>query len=86
MIPEGNNAFHLGINNQKAFAAGLKVRPVADTVRDTLADWPTRLSKLAPGAQPNFRWMNPQKEATVLAAWKAKKCPPGSAQMMSKEC
>jgi 2'-hydroxyisoflavone reductase len=72
MIPEGENAYHLGINNKKAVAAGLTFRPIADTVRDTLATWPARLAALAPGAQPNFRWMMPEKEVQVLAAWKAK--------------
>ena len=72
MIPEGANAYHLGINNKKAVAAGLTFRSIEATVRDTLADWPTRLAKLPAGQQPNFRWMNPQKEATVLAAWKAR--------------
>jgi 2'-hydroxyisoflavone reductase len=72
MIPEGNNAYHLGINNRKAVAAGLTFRSIAATVRDTLEDWPNRLAKLQAGQRPNFAWMNPQKEATVLAAWKAR--------------
>jgi 2'-hydroxyisoflavone reductase len=72
MIPEGDNEYHLQINNQKAFAAGLTVRPIAETVRDTLATWPARLAELQPGQQPNFRWITPEKEAQVLAAWKAR--------------
>jgi 2'-hydroxyisoflavone reductase len=98
MIPEGENTYHLQINNRKAVAAGLKFRPLADTVRDTLADWPNRLKLLAEAAKanravadtmrdtvaagrlraqaanpkPNFRWITPEKEAQVLAEWKAR--------------
>jgi hypothetical protein len=73
MIPEGNNKYHLAINNRKAVAAGLTFRPTAEIVRDTLADWPRRLALLQPGQQPNFRWITPEKETAMLAAWKAKK-------------
>lgn len=72
LIPEGVNQYHLQINNRKAVAAGLKFRSIGETVRDTLADWPNRLKALPPGGQPNFRWMTPEKEQQVLAAWKAK--------------
>ncbi|MEP7347390.1 MAG: NAD-dependent epimerase/dehydratase family protein [Gemmatimonadaceae bacterium] len=72
MIPEGDNQYHLQINNRKAVAAGLTFRPIAETVRDTLATWPARLAELQPGQQPNFRWITPEKEAQVLAEWKAR--------------
>ena len=72
LIPEGVNQYHLQINNRKAVAAGLTFRSIGETVRDTLADWPNRLKALPPGGQPNFRWMTPEKEQLVLAAWKAK--------------
>jgi 2'-hydroxyisoflavone reductase len=72
MIPEGENEHHLQINNRKAFAAGLTVRPIAETVRDTWATWPARLAALQPGQQPNFRWITPEREVEVLAAWKAR--------------
>jgi 2'-hydroxyisoflavone reductase len=72
MIPEGENEYHLQIKNQKAIAAGLTFTPIAQTVRDTLAAWPARLAELQPGQQPNFRWITPEKEAQVLAAWKAR--------------
>ena len=72
MIPEGDNEYHLQINNRKAFAAGLTFRPIAETVRDTWATWPARLKELQPGQQPNFRWITPEKEAQVLAEWKAR--------------
>ena len=72
MIPEGDNRYHLQINNRKAVAAGLAFRPIAETVRDTLADWPRRLAALPPGQQPNFRWITPEREVEVLAAWRAR--------------
>ena len=55
MIPEGEDAYHLRINNRKAIAAGLTFRSIEETVKDTLATWPARLKALAPGANPNFR-------------------------------
>ena len=50
-------------------AAGLTFTPLATTVRDTLAWWPT-----VPEARrnaPRFA-ITPQREATALAAWKAR--------------
>ncbi|WP_338871610.1 SDR family oxidoreductase [Myxococcus stipitatus] len=54
------------INVDKALAAGLTFRPIADTVRDTLA-WfktepPERQAKLKAG-------LSPEREKEVLAAW-----------------
>jgi len=69
--PEGNNLYHTSLNNAKAVAAGLKFRPLADTVRDVLAWWPERLKLLPAGQQPKF-WITPEREQQVLAAWKAK--------------
>jgi 2'-hydroxyisoflavone reductase len=57
----------------KSVAAGLKHRPLADTVRDLLAWDATR-----PPADPNKRNPNaptpisPEREAELLAAWQAK--------------
>ena len=70
MIPKGDNEHHLQIDNRKAIAAGLKFRPLADTLRDTLADWPNRLAQLPAGQKPNFRWITPEKEKAMLELWK----------------
>lgn len=70
MIPKGDNEHQLQIDNGKALAAGLTFRPHADTLRDTLADWPNRLAQLPAGQKPNFRWMNPEKEVAMLELWK----------------
>jgi len=52
----------------KAIAAGLEFRPLADTARDTLAWWKAR-----PADAPAMRTgLKPEKEAAVLAAWKAR--------------
>ena len=72
MIPEGDEAYHLRINNRKAIAAGLTFRSIEETVKDTLATWPARLKALAPGAAPNFRWITPEREKEVIASWKAR--------------
>ncbi len=73
MIPEGDNEHHLQIDNRKAIAAGLTFRPIAETLRDTLADWPSRLKMLPAGQQPNFRWITPEREREIIALWKARK-------------
>jgi 2'-hydroxyisoflavone reductase len=73
MIPEGDNEHHLQIDNRKALAAGLTFRPHAETLKDTLADWPNRLAALPAGQKPNFRWITPEKEVAMLAAWKGRR-------------
>jgi 2'-hydroxyisoflavone reductase len=70
VLPTGNNLGHTAISNARAKTAGLGFRPMAMTVRDTLAWWPS-----VPEARrnaPRFA-LTPEQEATVLAAWKAKK-------------
>ena len=70
VLPTGNDFGHTSISNARAKAAGLGFRPIATTVRDTLAWRPT-----VPEARrnaPRFA-LTPEQEATVLAAWKARK-------------
>ena len=70
VLQTGKDFGHMAISNARAKAAGLGFRPLATTVRDTLAWWPT-----VPEARrnaPRFT-LTPEQEATVLAAWKAKK-------------
>jgi len=56
--------------NQKAVAAGLTFRPLAETVNDTVAWWKT----LPPERQAKLRaGIAPEREAQVLEAWKSKK-------------
>jgi 2'-hydroxyisoflavone reductase len=52
----------------KAIAAGLEFRPLADTARDTLAWWKAR----GPDAPAIRTGLAPEKEARILAAWKAR--------------
>jgi 2'-hydroxyisoflavone reductase len=52
----------------KAIAAGLEFRPLADTARDTLAWWKAR----GDDAPPLRTGLAPDKEARILAAWKAR--------------
>jgi 2'-hydroxyisoflavone reductase len=62
----GNDDGMMSIRNAKAIADGLTFRPLAATVRDTLAWWPS-----VPAARrenPKFT-ITPEKEATALAAW-----------------
>ncbi|MFL5614728.1 MAG: NAD-dependent epimerase/dehydratase family protein [Gemmatimonadaceae bacterium] len=65
----GNDDGMMSIRNEKAIADGLTFRPLAATVRDTLAWWPS-----VPAARresPKFT-ITPEKEATALAAWHAR--------------
>jgi 2'-hydroxyisoflavone reductase len=64
----GNDDGMMSIRNDKAVAAGLTFRPLATTVGDTLAWWPTVPE--ARRAKPHFA-ITPAKEAEALAAWHA---------------
>jgi 2'-hydroxyisoflavone reductase len=79
--PAGASAGMLQRNNAKAVAAGLTFRPLAVTAKDTL-DWNrTRsaadLEALAKGAVGGI---SAEREAEVLAAWRAKKAAGGTQQ------
>jgi 2'-hydroxyisoflavone reductase len=66
---EGNNEGHTSIRNDRAIAAGLGFRPLVDTVRDTLAWWPS-----VPEARrnaPRFA-ISAETEAKALAEWRAR--------------
>lgn len=65
----GNDAGHTSIRNARAVDAGLTFRPIAATVRDTLAWWPSVPE--ARRANPRFAF-TPEKEAEMLAAWKVR--------------
>jgi 2'-hydroxyisoflavone reductase len=71
IMAEGDDLGHMRIINRRALAAGLKLRPLADTARDTLL-W--RQSDAAPAAlrtQPRYV-ITGEQERAVLAAWKAR--------------
>ena len=65
----GNDDGMMSIGNRKAVAAGLTFRPLATTVRDTLAWWPTVPE--ARRAAPKFA-ITPEKEGKALADWHAR--------------
>jgi 2'-hydroxyisoflavone reductase len=65
----GNDDGMMSVKNDKAIAAGLSFRPLATTVRDTLAWWPT-----VPQARrdnPRFA-IKPDQEAKAITDWKAR--------------
>jgi 2'-hydroxyisoflavone reductase len=66
---KGNDDGMMSIRHERAEAAGLKFRPLAVTVRDTLAWWNT-----VPKARiESLRFtISPAKEAEALAAWHAR--------------
>jgi 2'-hydroxyisoflavone reductase len=67
---KGNDYGMMSVKNDRAVAAGLGFRPLATTVRDTLAWWPTVPE--ARRTNPRFA-IKPEQEAAALAAWKARK-------------
>jgi 2'-hydroxyisoflavone reductase len=62
--PDGRNRFLLSMNVDKAVAAGLRFRPVAETARDTLAWDLTR-----PPDAERKAGLSRERESEVLAAW-----------------
>jgi 2'-hydroxyisoflavone reductase len=58
-------------SNGRAVAAGLAFRPLATTAKDTLAWWKSQPAERQ--AKPLKAGITPEREAQVLAAWKAKK-------------
>jgi 2'-hydroxyisoflavone reductase len=66
---KGNDFGMMSINSRKAIGAGLTFRPIAETVRDTLAWWQTVPEKRR--AAPRFT-ITPEKEAKALADWHAR--------------
>jgi 2'-hydroxyisoflavone reductase len=67
---KGEEAAFAGTSNQAAVARGLKLTPLRKTVDDTLA-W--HLTRPAAEREKLKAGIAPEKEAAVLAAWKAKK-------------
>lgn len=66
---KGNDFGMMSIKNERAIAAGLGFRPLATTLRDTLAWWPSVPE--ARRAKPRFT-ITPELEAQALADWKAR--------------
>ena len=57
------------VSSRRAIERGLKYRPIADTARDTLAWWKTLPAERRDKPKVG---LTPQREAEVLAAWKAR--------------
>jgi len=66
----GNDDGMMSVKNDRAIAAGLTFRPLAATVRDTLAWWPTVPE--ARRLKPRFT-ISEEKEAAALADWHKRK-------------
>ena len=64
----GQTAGFMRVNCQKAYAAGLTFRPLADTAKDTLTWYHSRPAAEQEKARAGLA---PTKETAVLAAWKA---------------
>jgi 2'-hydroxyisoflavone reductase len=62
-LPEGQSMLEADID--RAMTAGLRLRPVSDTIRDTLA-WARTLSEL-----PGNAGMDPEREVEILGEWRS---------------
>lgn len=74
----GNDYGHTSAKNDRAVAAGLTFRPIANTVRDTFTWWSAvvteeRRKNAVLATAPNHFAIVPDQEAAALAAWKARK-------------
>lgn len=67
--PTGRTYGFMRVNCQKAYAAGLTFRPLADTAKDTLMWYHSRPAAEQEKARAGLA---PEKEKAVLAAWHAK--------------
>ncbi len=66
---KGNDLGHTSASNAKAIAAGLTFRPLATTLRDTLAWWPSVPQERRDAAKFS---VTPEMEAKALADWHAR--------------
>jgi 2'-hydroxyisoflavone reductase len=71
-IPEGDASKRgfMGARVDRALATGLAIRPLRETVRDTL-EW----VRTARGDRPWNAGLSPEREAELLAAWDARQSP-----------
>lgn len=69
LMLKGNDLHATSPRNDRAVAAGLQFRPIADTVKDTLAWWPSVPE--ARRTSPGFS-ITPELEAKALADWHAR--------------
>ena len=68
MVPEGNTAGFMRMSAERARAAGLTYRPLADTAASTLAWW--REQPEDRRLQPLRAGVSPDSEAALLSAWR----------------
>jgi 2'-hydroxyisoflavone reductase len=73
---EGNNDGMMSIRNDRALTAGLTFRPLEETLRDTLAWWPSVPEERR--RNPKFT-ITPEIEATALTDWHARQASRGGA-------
>ena len=71
VMPRGNSLGHTRVNYDKAVANGLTHRPLATTVRDTLEWWASDAVDSQRRGEPRFV-LTPEREAEIIAAWRAR--------------
>lgn len=71
LMARGDNLGSAQINNERAVAAGLRFRALADTVEDMLEWWHSGAVPAERKANPRFV-LTPEREREILAAWKSR--------------
>ena len=69
IMPRGDSLGHTRVNYQKAVAHGLRHRPLAETVRDTLDWWASDAVDPARRADPDFV-LDAEREGEIIARWR----------------
>jgi 2'-hydroxyisoflavone reductase len=71
LMMRGDNFGSSQINNDRAVAAGLRFRPLAETTEDMLAWWHS--DAVPAERRQNARFvLTPEREREILAAWKSR--------------
>ncbi len=68
--PVADMAYAAKVPGDRAYAAGLKIRPTRETARDTISWWKTLPEERATTLRAGF---SAERESAILAAWKASK-------------
>jgi 2'-hydroxyisoflavone reductase len=71
IMPVDDQVGAMRISQAQAVAAGLTYRPLADTVRDTIAWWYSDAVPETRRAAPRFA-ISAEREAEILTAWRAR--------------
>ena len=71
VLPDGDEVGHMSVDASRALAAGLELRPLAETVFDVIEWWHS--DAVPPEVRENTRFpLTPDRERELITAWKAR--------------